>query len=189
MGDFQLTLELRAFHIVPTPTPSAEVAMTAKLLDGTGRVIDAMAFSDNAPIATTDDAGIAADGLNAAYDKVTTEMVAWALASMKMAETSPPSPQSPASDPATDGAAGAAQPLRSSAPLQATPRSLTRTAPGMPARLCHGSTERLYGQLDVHASGGGGGGSGGDGGSGGGSAGADADASSASFGNGTSLSA
>jgi phospholipid/cholesterol/gamma-HCH transport system substrate-binding protein len=98
MGDFTLALDLRAFHLTATPMPAAEVSLAAKLLDRDGRVIDAKTIADREVVVRIDDAATAIAGLSTAYGKVSAELTAWALATMKMAEAAAP-PSAPKPDP------------------------------------------------------------------------------------------
>jgi phospholipid/cholesterol/gamma-HCH transport system substrate-binding protein len=118
MGDFQLDLDLRAFHIAPAPAPAAEVAIAAKLLDADGKVIDAMTFTDREAVAKTDDSATAVAALSAAFAKVSADLSLWTLATMTRAEASaPPAPTAPPAAPATPPSAAPA--LR--APLDLPP--------------------------------------------------------------------
>src|SRR6185295_9921038 len=92
-GQFQLALDLRAFHIVPMPSAAAEVVIAAKLLDGDGNVIDGREFMDREAMSRSDDQLAAIGGLSTAFGKVMADIVGWALPAMTAqpaAATAPP---------------------------------------------------------------------------------------------------
>ncbi|MEX0852328.1 MAG: ABC-type transport auxiliary lipoprotein family protein [Bauldia sp.] len=78
--DFQVLLDLRQFRI--SAAGKAEVAYMAKVLDADGKVIDARLFQASRPVATSEDAAVAAAGLDAAFGAATTDMIVWALKAM-----------------------------------------------------------------------------------------------------------
>jgi phospholipid/cholesterol/gamma-HCH transport system substrate-binding protein len=99
-GEFQLALDLRAFHIVPGAMAAAEVTLAAKLLDSAGKVIDAKTFSETVPLMRTDESAAAVAGLSAAFGTAVSDLTGWALAAMTLAEAAaPPAPLLPAPDP------------------------------------------------------------------------------------------
>jgi cholesterol transport system auxiliary component len=77
--DFQLRLDLRAFHIRTTPTAAAEVEFAAKVLDASGRVVDARTFTGTEPVARVDDGAVALNCLEAAFARAATDLVPWTL--------------------------------------------------------------------------------------------------------------
>jgi phospholipid/cholesterol/gamma-HCH transport system substrate-binding protein len=91
-GEFQLALDLRAFHMVAMPTAAAEVTIAAKLLDADGKVIDGKTFTDREAMARTDDPATAIGALGGAFGKVMAGIVAWAMPAMTAAEASAPTP-------------------------------------------------------------------------------------------------
>ncbi len=95
-GEFQLGLDLRAFHLVPGAKPVAEVVIAAKLLNMDGKVVDGKSFSQSVPVAKTDDPALAIDAFSAAYGKVTTDLIAWTLATVTKAEAASPPDLGPA---------------------------------------------------------------------------------------------
>jgi phospholipid/cholesterol/gamma-HCH transport system substrate-binding protein len=99
-GEFQLALDLRAFHVVRMPMAAAEVTIAAKLLDADGKVIDGKTFTDREAVARTDDPAIAVDALSGAFGKVMTGIVSWATPAMTTAEaTAPRSAPGPSAPP------------------------------------------------------------------------------------------
>jgi phospholipid/cholesterol/gamma-HCH transport system substrate-binding protein len=104
-GDFQLLLDLRRFRI--NAALQAEVAYMAKIVDRDGNVIDARLWEASQPVATSDDAAVAAAGLDAAFGRATADMVAWTLQAMAAGEAGAGGEGSPS--PADGG--GPAEPL------------------------------------------------------------------------------
>lgn len=76
--DYQLLVEVRRFHVVPGPSPSAEVIISARLLKTGGAMTDVQVFRATAGVARMD-AESGAAGLKAAFAKAAAEMVAWAF--------------------------------------------------------------------------------------------------------------
>jgi phospholipid/cholesterol/gamma-HCH transport system substrate-binding protein len=75
-ADYQLLLDIRSFQLVLSPEPQADVAFTAKLVDGNGRIVGGRILHASAPVRGTD-APAAAAGLNEAFGKAATELVLW----------------------------------------------------------------------------------------------------------------
>ena len=75
-ADYQLLLDIRSFQLVLSPEPRADVAFTAKLLDGNGRIVAGRILRASATVRGTD-APAAAAGLNEAFRKAVTELVVW----------------------------------------------------------------------------------------------------------------
>jgi phospholipid/cholesterol/gamma-HCH transport system substrate-binding protein len=75
-GDYQLLLDIRRFQITVAAEPSAEVELTAKVLDGKGRIIETRTFRATAP-ATGLGPAAAASALDQAFGTAATELVAW----------------------------------------------------------------------------------------------------------------
>ena len=48
-GDFQLLIDIRRFQIAVGAEPAADVELTAKVLDGKGRIVDTRTFSATVP--------------------------------------------------------------------------------------------------------------------------------------------
>jgi phospholipid/cholesterol/gamma-HCH transport system substrate-binding protein len=87
IGDVHLGLDLRAFHIAPGSSATAEVGIAAKLADGGGGVIDAKNFVARAALQRTDDPTMATAALNEAFIQVATDLVGWAFRTMTAHET------------------------------------------------------------------------------------------------------
>jgi cholesterol transport system auxiliary component len=74
---YQLLLDLRAFEIVASNEPHAQIEITAKILDErSGRIVAARVFTAAAPAAGIDGANAVA-ALNAALATVTRDLVIW----------------------------------------------------------------------------------------------------------------
>ncbi len=79
-SDYQLLINIRRFELdTTTATPTAEVAMMAKIMDLGGQVVDAKLFAASAPVAATDKPEVIAAGLNSAFDKAATDLIVWSL--------------------------------------------------------------------------------------------------------------
>jgi phospholipid/cholesterol/gamma-HCH transport system substrate-binding protein len=76
-GDFQLLIDIRRFQIAAGTQPSADVELSAKLLDGKGRIADARVFRATAP-ASGIDAPAATAALDQTFGTAVTELVVWA---------------------------------------------------------------------------------------------------------------
>ncbi|MEZ5817102.1 MAG: ABC-type transport auxiliary lipoprotein family protein [Hyphomicrobiaceae bacterium] len=72
----QLLLEIRRFHLIPHPTPTAEVVIAARLLKPGGSITEVHVFRATAGAAGTTAEEVTA-ALNRAFDKVAVELVAW----------------------------------------------------------------------------------------------------------------
>jgi phospholipid/cholesterol/gamma-HCH transport system substrate-binding protein len=75
-ADYQLLLEIRSFQLSLTPTPTADVEFTAKILTKDGRILDARIFRAQVPAQSTD-APTAAAALDEAFGKAATDLVLW----------------------------------------------------------------------------------------------------------------
>ncbi len=75
-GDFQLLIDIRRFQITVAAEPTADVALTAKVLDGKGRIVDTRTFNATVPAARVD-ASAATAALDQAFSSAATELVAW----------------------------------------------------------------------------------------------------------------
>jgi phospholipid/cholesterol/gamma-HCH transport system substrate-binding protein len=131
-GDYKLTLDIRRFRIATTANPAeAQIELSAKVLDGDGKVVDARIFSASEPITATDDAAIAARGLNAAFGKATGDMVAWAIEALDKAVAA--ADEMPSDEPAADEPAPAttepSAPASEAPPPDATAPAETAPAP------------------------------------------------------------
>ena len=88
-GDFQLVIDVHQFRIATADTPTAEVELSAKVIDGDGAIQDSRIFKATAPATLTDSATGAVAALNAAFNKAASDMIVWTLATMAAA---PPAP-------------------------------------------------------------------------------------------------
>jgi phospholipid/cholesterol/gamma-HCH transport system substrate-binding protein len=75
-ADRQLLLEIRRFEVSPSPDPTAQVALSAKIV-GDGMIADARIFENAVPVSEPGHAGAAA-ALDQAFGKVATDLVTWA---------------------------------------------------------------------------------------------------------------
>jgi phospholipid/cholesterol/gamma-HCH transport system substrate-binding protein len=75
--EFQLLVDIRSFQIITQPSPTAEVELSAKLVDNTGHILDArvLQFTAAAKSAETPDAVAA---FEEALGKALTDLVTWA---------------------------------------------------------------------------------------------------------------
>ncbi len=75
-ADRQLVIDIRRFEIVSAEKASAEIAFTARIMSGDGRIIAARFFQATAP-GSTSDVKLAVAGLNQAFDKAVGDLVPW----------------------------------------------------------------------------------------------------------------
>ena len=75
-ADYQLLIDIRSFHLMLLPEPSADVEFSAKILAGDGRLVGSRIVHTSVPVQATD-AAAAAAGLNKAFGKAATELVLW----------------------------------------------------------------------------------------------------------------
>jgi ABC-type uncharacterized transport system auxiliary subunit len=85
-GEYDLKLDVRSFGIDLTATPVAKVALMAKIVDGGGKVVDASLFEGDQAVTKGDDPGVAAQGIDAAFGKASTDLIVWALGAISKAE-------------------------------------------------------------------------------------------------------
>jgi phospholipid/cholesterol/gamma-HCH transport system substrate-binding protein len=78
-GGVRLLIDLRLFDIVVAPEIRASIALSAKLVDGTGHVKSARIFEQSAPIAALT-VPQAADAFERAFGTLACEVVAWTAA-------------------------------------------------------------------------------------------------------------
>ena len=77
-ADYQLVTEVRAFHLSVASAPMAEVEISAKVVtDRGGRVLAAKVFRASVPAASTEGPD-AVSALDEAFQRVITDLVAWA---------------------------------------------------------------------------------------------------------------
>ncbi len=75
-ADYQLLIDIRSFQISISDGPIADVEFTAKILDGSGKIVDARIFHATEPAKGTN-AQAAGAALDAAFAKAVTELVPW----------------------------------------------------------------------------------------------------------------
>ncbi|MEX0853835.1 MAG: ABC-type transport auxiliary lipoprotein family protein [Bauldia sp.] len=95
-ADFRLLVDMRRFRIQTSPTPAATAELAARVVAADGRVLAGRAFSASEPLATAEDAALAAAALDAAFGRVATGVVVWTLEAMASAATSDPGAGAPA---------------------------------------------------------------------------------------------
>ncbi|MBS0244845.1 MAG: membrane integrity-associated transporter subunit PqiC, partial [Proteobacteria bacterium] len=76
--DYQLLIEVRRFHVVSSPSPSAAVELSARLLKSGGAITDVQVFRGAADVQRMDADGAVA-GLNEAFGKAAVQLVLWAF--------------------------------------------------------------------------------------------------------------
>src|SRR6266567_8414031 len=77
-ADYQLVTDVRAFHVSVASEPMAEVEISAKMVsDRGGRVLAAKVFRASVPAASTEGPD-AVSALDEAFQRVITDLVAWA---------------------------------------------------------------------------------------------------------------
>ena len=81
MADYQLLIDIRRFHASLAPLATAEVEFAAKLVRKDGQIAEARIFQATVPVAATDGAAVTG-AINQAFNKITTELIPWALAAM-----------------------------------------------------------------------------------------------------------
>ncbi len=89
-SDYLLQSDLRAFGIASDGGPAAELELSAKLLDARGRVVAGRIFKTRTVLASND-AKVAAQGLNDAFGKATQELIGWTVG--VVAALPPPKPE------------------------------------------------------------------------------------------------
>ncbi|MGH6735884.1 MAG: ABC-type transport auxiliary lipoprotein family protein [Methyloceanibacter sp.] len=87
-GSFQLTIDIRQFHVVTEGEAKAEIALWVKLMDPNGEVLDARLFETSAP-APGSDARAYVDALSAAFDKMEAELLDWTTTKLDSAPVPP----------------------------------------------------------------------------------------------------
>ena len=75
-AEYRLELGIRGFQIALSPSPSAIVDLTARIVSDKGDVTQARAFTASIPVKSAE-ASEAVAGLNQAFAKVAGEIVAW----------------------------------------------------------------------------------------------------------------
>ncbi|MBI3699768.1 MAG: MCE family protein [Afipia sp.] len=75
-ADFQLQLDIRAFQITLAAEPFAEIGMSAKLVDKSGRILAARIFREKKTISAMDPAN-ATSAFNDAFEIICRDVVGW----------------------------------------------------------------------------------------------------------------
>lgn len=117
MGDYQLLIDIRHFHMVAKPEPVAEVEFFAKIADSGGKILAAQPFSATAPAksAETTDAVAA---LRKAFTSVAAEVVAWTASNLKPGAEPEPEAEAPAPEPEAPAADAGGSPNSGSTQIQ-----------------------------------------------------------------------
>jgi cholesterol transport system auxiliary component len=82
VSEFQLTLDLRVFHVTVGDDPEATVEFVAKILDKDGHIRAGNVFRATHPVMESGTPATVSS-LNKAFGKVTAELVAWTLATLR----------------------------------------------------------------------------------------------------------
>lgn len=76
-SDYQLLINVRAFQLAVTPSPSGEVELAAKIVNNTnGRIVAARVFHASSPAAGTDGPQAVA-AIDSAFQDVTLQLIGW----------------------------------------------------------------------------------------------------------------
>ncbi len=78
-GGLRLVTDLRQFEVVLEPAPHASISLSAKLVDGTGKLQAARIFEQSKPLDGLSPAK-AASAFNTAFDALARELVSWTAA-------------------------------------------------------------------------------------------------------------
>jgi phospholipid/cholesterol/gamma-HCH transport system substrate-binding protein len=76
--DYQLLTDIRHFRIVSAPQATAQVELSAKLVDSTGHIIDGQTFRAETPVSEMNASAIAA-ALDNTFKKSATDLVVWTM--------------------------------------------------------------------------------------------------------------
>ncbi len=93
IGNPQLLIDIRRFHVSTEGAPEAEIEFMAKIVDGDGKIVGAKLFQVTAPAKGTDTQAFA-QALDEAFGKAQTELLTWSAATLDAAP--PPAPEPPA---------------------------------------------------------------------------------------------
>ena len=74
--DYQLLIDLRSFQVVMSPTPTAEISLSAKIIGENGNILGAKLFESRIPSSISDEASAVA-ALNQVFTRVVTDLVIW----------------------------------------------------------------------------------------------------------------
>lgn len=87
-GDFQLLIDIRRFHISTAGAPKAEIEFVAKLLDSSGKIVNASTFQTAVP-ANGSDVKAYVEAMDQAFAKLQGELLKWATGVL---DNTPPPP-------------------------------------------------------------------------------------------------
>jgi phospholipid/cholesterol/gamma-HCH transport system substrate-binding protein len=76
--DFQLLIDVRRFRIVTDSGPTADIALSARLLDKSGKVIASRLFEDSQKLDQIEPAAAVA-AFNEAFGRIAKEMIGWTV--------------------------------------------------------------------------------------------------------------
>ncbi len=111
----------------------ANVVLSAKLLDGDGKLLDAHLFSADAPVADPGDVPAAVAALNLAFAKAGGDLIGWTMTTLAADASAAPADKAAAPDDSTAPAAGdAGAPADKAAPDGAAPPAAGDTAAPAP---------------------------------------------------------
>jgi phospholipid/cholesterol/gamma-HCH transport system substrate-binding protein len=133
-GDFRLLIDLRSFQIIVAPTPTAQVAFSAKITDANGKILASKLFDVHRAAASADTVP-AVMAINQAFASAATDLVAWTADALAGPPPEPATsgeaqpPAEPAAPPPAAEAKGPDAPAEAPAP----PPSNEASAPGAPA--------------------------------------------------------
>jgi phospholipid/cholesterol/gamma-HCH transport system substrate-binding protein len=76
--DYQLLIDVRRFRIATDSAPTADIALSARLLDKSGKVIASRLFEDSQKLDQIEPAAAVA-GFNEAFGRIAKEMIGWTV--------------------------------------------------------------------------------------------------------------
>jgi phospholipid/cholesterol/gamma-HCH transport system substrate-binding protein len=76
--DFQLLVDVRRFRINTDPDPAAEIGMSARIVDKSGKVVASRLFEQSRKLVKIEPAEVV-DAFNAAFAQIGAEIVAWTV--------------------------------------------------------------------------------------------------------------
>jgi phospholipid/cholesterol/gamma-HCH transport system substrate-binding protein len=77
-ADHVLSIDVESFHVVPGPTPSADIALRAKIVDSAGAIVAARDFGASRPLESMN-AAAAANALGEAFREIAAGLTVWTL--------------------------------------------------------------------------------------------------------------
>ena len=76
--DFQLLIDVRRFRIATDSAPTADIALSARLLDKSGKVVASRLFEDSQKLDQIEPA-VAVAAFNEAFGRIAKEMIGWTV--------------------------------------------------------------------------------------------------------------